>query len=99
MFEDLSRDGRLNEGKKKLTKQDGVEWSYTGQIDENGAACGNGIATRTDGKHEYTYIGSFFNDQWEGIGHYSAHEIDCGEYMPLNTDVKSEFKEGEYHGL
>ena len=48
--------------KKKL--KDG--WCYTGEIDENGMACGVGSAEhKTAGT---TYEGFFYNDQWEGIG-------------------------------
>ena len=69
-FEDLRREGKLKQGKKKLITKDGTEWSYEGEIDETGAACGIGKAINVTEGFDYTADCSFVNDQFEGIGHY-----------------------------
>ena len=41
-----------------------IECNYKGEFDEEGHACGLGVATRSDGDK---YEGTFFNDLPEGI--------------------------------
>ena len=68
-FDDLRREGKLKKGKKTLTTEEG-EWSYEGEIDENGAACGVGKAKRVTEEFDYIQDCSFVNDKLEGIGWY-----------------------------
>ena len=77
-FEDLKRDGGLKQGKKTI----GDGWSYEGQIDESGAACGIGKAIQVTEEFDYIYTGSFVNDKWEGIGHYAERQKNFGARMP-----------------
>ena len=55
-----------------LTNKKGEQWSYEGQVDENGVACGIGTAsmieTRKTGRYNMIYEGGFVNDKWEGVG-------------------------------
>ncbi len=44
------------------------KYKFVGEIDQNGFAGGNGIATNAEG---YTYEGSFIGDKFEGIGKYT----------------------------
>ena len=57
-------------GTKKIIV-DGKKWSYTGELNSNGLAYGKGVAT---GNCKFgvasKYVGSFLNDQFEGIGKY-----------------------------
>ena len=69
-FEDLRREGKLKQGKKQLTTKDG-EWSYEGEIDEAGAACGIGKAIRVTEGFDFIADCSFVNDQFEGVGSYA----------------------------
>ena len=55
---------RLCLGKKEIEAMEDT-WDYEGEIDEDGLACGFGVADTGDG---WTYVGTFFNDKFEGIG-------------------------------
>ena len=70
-------------------------WNYEGELDEEGRACGKGVAT-----HEYTkHIGMFFNDAAEGVGvrEISSYSRQRGEH--LLTRIEGEFKAWECFGL
>ena len=49
--------------KKKVKDPFGCELDYYGEVDKEGFACGNGVATR--GKA--TYVGTWVKDKLEGI--------------------------------
>ena len=46
--------------------RDGYNWDYEGEQDKEGRACGYGVAKRQD--RNDTYVGTWFNDAWEGLG-------------------------------
>ena len=48
---------------------DGIEYEYTGELDENGLACGEGIALQKF-NNKYAYKGSFADDFWHGVCKY-----------------------------
>ena len=60
-------------------------WDYEGEIDENGFACGRGVAT-FKGNH---YEGTFFLDRFEGIGIITQSD---------GLRIEGEFTRGTYHG-
>ena len=47
----------------KTVSINGDAWDYEGEINEDGLACGQGVATRDKAK----FTGTFFNDKLEGI--------------------------------
>ena len=50
--------------------KDGNYWEYEGEVDEEGLACGNGTSKGGyDG--EETYVGTWLQDQRDGIGKWS----------------------------
>ena len=40
----------------------GINWTYEGEVDKDGRACGNGVAKTNGG----SYKGTFLNDAFEG---------------------------------
>ena len=62
-----------------------TNWYYTGELNEQGQAHGFGLASQ--GGQEYR--GSFFEDQWEGLGCWKDQKgrLNIGEY-----------RKGSWHG-
>ena len=53
---------------KKQIKVNGKMWKYDGEVDNQGFACGHGVASDPFVYGNYTYTGGFLNDQFEGFG-------------------------------
>ena len=49
---------------KKMIKIFGFEYSYEGETDQGGLACGEGVAIHSNGNK---YTGTFYNDLLQGI--------------------------------
>ena len=62
--------GKLRNYKKSIKDVHGKVWSYTGEIDINGRACGNGVAKDKQGNLKK---GTFIDDKFEGIGVFLGH--------------------------
>ena len=57
----------LDAGSKEITDWKGDKFTYTGELDHQGKACGKG--TLTNQKYgTYTFEGTFLDDKMEGIG-------------------------------
>ena len=64
MFADLSLIYLVKD--KTWTKSNGLEYLFTGEVDEDGNLCGHGIATRIDASH-IKIEGTFLDDREHGV--------------------------------
>ena len=53
-------------GSAKVTDDKGNELDYVGELDMDGKACGNGIATSED--KNFKREGTFFENKFHGLG-------------------------------
>ena len=95
MFEELRNQYKLHEGQTKFESG----WSYSGELGENGKACGFGTATR--GKESYK--GHWINNAFEGIGKDKLYFCDqmstVGVYtLASGNRWDGEWKNGKLHG-
>ena len=99
--QELRLRGKLKRGKKKIHikgvnryfPEEGEDWDYEGELDQDGLACGMGELSNKDGNHSYT--GCFVNDKFEGIGVYAYPN----EYRRNDDDTfDGEWKNGLKHG-
>ena len=64
-------------GKKTIDER----WEYTGELDDNGLACGHGVATHGNKQ----YKGTWFADKRHGIG---KNEIQLAQFIPSITPFR-----------
>ena len=80
---------RRSEHRREIKDAYARTFDYIGELDEDGKACGRGIATsRAYPREQYT--GTFFNDLYEGIGIFTSSEY--------GSRYEGEFKAGEKFG-
>ena len=60
-LDEQRENGKLTQGKTKVMS-DGIEYDYEGEVDQDGKACGIGVANGT-----MRYEGTFFNGKAHGI--------------------------------
>ena len=76
----------LTIGNKVLKDMDGDDYEYTGQVDANGVATGEGHGRWPSGD---TFRGQFANDMPNGVGVYTFED---------GSRYEGEFKDGKMHG-
>ena len=112
LLETMRQEGKLKQGKypfsvylfvgtKKLLMYSWYEYTYIGELDKQGNACGHGIALpRTDYNADQRYIkqltyeGTFLNNHPHGICKYCS---DSDKIKGAVTEQGLEQIEGEWH--
>ena len=50
--------------------REGSHWTYEGEVDKDGLACGTGVAKLSNGRESYK--GTWFKDMWWGVGKWES---------------------------
>ena len=79
-LQELRKAGKLREGQRNVRDAKGWWYKYSGELDEEGQACGLGVASYDNGREgrivgTTELAGTFFNNTFEGIGKYGMLNV------------------------
>ena len=90
-LDNMRQELHLEQSTKKGTLKNGVQWTYTGEVDEYNRMCGIGNISYSNGAQfgYFDYIGTFDNNMAHGVG------TRCENFLTEIGEYKHDRREGK----